>query len=73
MSERTFKKREPTTRSGETVVAEGVVVEPIVDPETQAKNDALKAELDDLLDDIDTVLEPNAHDFVKNYVQKGGE
>ena len=33
----------------------------------------LKAELDDLLDEIDGVLETNAEEFVKNYVQKGGE
>ena len=33
----------------------------------------LKAELDDLLDEIDGVLESNADDFVKSYVQKGGE
>jgi ubiquitin-like protein Pup len=29
--------------------------------------------LDDLLDEIDTVLEENAEEFVRNYVQKGGE
>lgn len=29
--------------------------------------------IDDLLDEIDTVLEENAEEFVKNYVQKGGE
>ncbi len=33
----------------------------------------LKAELDDLLDEIDEVLETNAEDFVKSYVQKGGQ
>lgn len=33
----------------------------------------LKAEIDDLLDEIDEVLEANAEDFVKSYVQKGGE
>lgn len=42
-----------------------------VDP---AKADTkLKDELDDLLDEIDSVLEVNAEEFVKNYVQKGGE
>jgi len=30
-------------------------------------------ELDDLLDEIDEVLETNAEDFVKSYVQKGGQ
>jgi ubiquitin-like protein Pup len=33
----------------------------------------LKDELDDLLDEIDEVLESNAEEFVKSYVQKGGE
>lgn len=31
------------------------------------------ADIDDLLDEIDTVLEENAEEFVKNYVQKGGQ
>ena len=34
---------------------------------------ALVAELDDLLSEIDDVLETNAEEFVKNYVQKGGQ
>ena len=29
--------------------------------------------LDELLDEIDQVLEENAEEFVKNYIQKGGE
>lgn len=37
------------------------------------RGEKLKAELDDLLDEIDEVLESNAEDFVKSYVQKGGE
>jgi prokaryotic ubiquitin-like protein Pup len=37
------------------------------------KGEKLKAELDDLLDEIDEVLETNAEDFVKSYIQKGGE
>lgn len=28
---------------------------------------------DDLLDEIDSVLEENAYEFIKGYVQKGGE
>ncbi len=35
--------------------------------------EVLKAKLDDLLDNIDEVLEVNAEEFVKGYVQKGGE
>lgn len=30
-------------------------------------------ELDDLLDEIDEVLESNAEDFVRGFVQKGGQ
>lgn len=29
--------------------------------------------VDDILDDIDSMLESNAEDFVKNFVQKGGQ
>lgn len=35
-------------------------------------NDATEA-VDDLLDEIDSVLEENAEEFVRTYVQKGGE
>jgi prokaryotic ubiquitin-like protein Pup len=31
------------------------------------------AEVDDLLDEIDEVLEINHEDFVRSYVQKGGQ
>jgi ubiquitin-like protein Pup len=33
----------------------------------------LKNDLDDILDEIDEILEENAEEFVKGYVQKGGE
>lgn len=36
-------------------------------------NSDLVSELDDLLNEIDEVLESNAEEFVKNYVQKGGQ
>ena len=42
-------------------------------PATSESGEKLKAELDDLLDEIDEVLETNAEDFVKSYVQKGGQ
>lgn len=35
--------------------------------------DALTSDVDDLLDEIDDVLETNAEEFVKSYVQKGGQ
>ena len=42
-------------------------------PATSERGEKIKAELDDLLDEIDEVLESNAEEFVKSYVQKGGE
>jgi ubiquitin-like protein Pup len=37
------------------------------------KGEELKEDMDNLVDEIDAVLEENAEEFVKNYVQRGGE
>ncbi len=37
------------------------------------KGKELKEDMDALVDEIDEVLEENAEEFVKNYVQRGGE
>lgn len=37
------------------------------------KGKDLKDEMDALVEDIDAVLEENAEEFVKNYVQRGGQ
>jgi ubiquitin-like protein Pup len=42
-------------------------------PEEQKKTESSAEEVDDLLDEIDEVLEVNAEDFVRSFVQKGGE
>ena len=39
----------------------------------EGSESAAANKIDDLLDEIDSVLEENAEEFVKNYVQKGGE
>jgi len=44
-----------------------------VEVEAAPVGEELTGKIDDLLDEIDTVLEENAEEFVKNYVQKGGE
>ncbi len=41
--------------------------------EVQAKGEKLKADIDSILDEIDDVLEEQATDFVKDFVQRGGE
>lgn len=37
------------------------------------RKEALDAEVDALLDEIDDVLEENAEEFVRGFVQKGGQ
>ena len=39
----------------------------------QERREKLASETDDILDEIDDVLESNAEDFVRAYVQKGGQ
>ncbi|WP_432825419.1 ubiquitin-like protein Pup [Dactylosporangium sp. CA-092794] len=48
-------------------------VAPEVNPETAERVEQLGEDVDDLLDEIDSVLEENAEEFVRGYVQKGGE
>jgi ubiquitin-like protein Pup len=66
MAEREQKRRQaPSTRQEEAPGEEA--------PQTSEAGERLKTELDELLDEIDEVLEENAEEFVRNYVQKGGE
>jgi ubiquitin-like protein Pup len=37
------------------------------------RHEKLSEDVDDLLDEIDSVLEENAEEFVRGYVQKGGQ
>ncbi|MGH1503013.1 MAG: ubiquitin-like protein Pup [Acidimicrobiales bacterium] len=64
MAEREQKKKSTTRRDDESVEET---------PASTESGEKLKAELDDLLDEIDDVLETNAEDFVKSYIQKGGQ
>jgi prokaryotic ubiquitin-like protein Pup len=64
MPERQQKQRSVPNRQDEAVEET---------PAGAPQGEKLKAELDDLLDEIDEVLETNAEDFVKSYVQKGGQ
>jgi prokaryotic ubiquitin-like protein Pup len=64
MAERIEKKKAAPARTEE-VVEEA--------PATSKSGEQIKADLDELLDEIDGVLEENAEEFVKSYVQKGGE
>jgi prokaryotic ubiquitin-like protein Pup len=65
MAERELKRKTTQDRPSEEVVEET--------PANSERGEKLKAELDELLDEIDEVLEDNAEEFVRNYVQKGGQ
>lgn len=45
----------------------------VEEPEVEAKDLRKEFNVDDILDEIDDVLEENAEEFVKGYIQKGGE
>lgn len=63
MAERTQKQKSTQKRKTEEVAE--------VAP---AKSDEeIKAETESILDEIDSVLEVNAEEFVKGFVQKGGQ
>ena len=66
MAEREQVRRERVERDPES--AEETVAQAVTE-----RGERHKEELDDLLDEIDGVLESNAEEFVKSYVQKGGE
>jgi ubiquitin-like protein Pup len=65
MAEREQKRKPAPQRQDEDVVEEA--------PAKSEQGEKIKAELDDLLDEIDSVLEDQAEEFVRSYVQKGGE
>jgi len=46
---------------------------PTTNPATVEAGRKTQEELDALMDEIDDVLEENAEEFVKNYIQKGGQ
>ena len=68
MAEQEQKRKGSSARSSET----DTEVEEAA-PAVSERGEKIKAELDDLLDEIDEVLEDNAEEFVRNYVQKGGQ
>ena len=48
-------------------------VETAPESDVTERKEALDSDVDDLLDEIDDVLETNAEDFVKSFIQKGGQ
>ncbi len=62
--DRKAKRATPPEKQDEATVA---------NPKVADKGLTLKKNIDKVLDEIDGVLEENAEEFVKSYVQRGGE
>jgi ubiquitin-like protein Pup len=56
-------------KSGEATDVEEVSAE----TDVAERKEALDDDIDAILDEIDDVLETNAEDFVKSFIQKGGQ
>ena len=66
MADQEYSKEQAPNEDSDTSIDEEAI------STNQAKSE-LASELDGLLDEIDSVLETNAEEFVKSYVQKGGQ
>jgi prokaryotic ubiquitin-like protein Pup len=67
-SKDTGGQRQTTRRAEETEQAEPGAAE-----EVRERHEKLSDDVDAILDEIDEVLEENAEEFVRSYVQKGGQ
>jgi prokaryotic ubiquitin-like protein Pup len=67
-SKDTGGQRQTTRRADETEQAESGTTE-----EARERHEKLSDDVDAILDEIDEVLEENAEEFVRSYVQKGGQ
>ena len=52
---------------------ETVEVEETPESDVAERKEQLDEDIDAILDEIDDVLESNAEDFVKSFIQKGGQ
>ncbi len=64
MSKEQIQTEKPAEKKTET---------PVETTPKDLENEELQSDTDALLDEIDAVLEENCEEFVKNYVQRGGE
>lgn len=62
------EQKQPRKSSGTEEVSEEVV-----DSDVAERMEVLDDDVDAILDEIDEVLETNAEDFVKSFIQKGGQ
>ena len=63
------EQKQPKKSSEEAAPQEEVAPE----SDVAERKEALDDDVDAILDEIDDVLETNAEDFVKSFIQKGGQ
>ena len=66
------ERKTPSKKSTESSAAEEAA-EVELDSGVNERKEVLDDDVDAILDEIDDVLETNAEDFVKSFIQKGGE
>ncbi|PKH40504.1 prokaryotic ubiquitin-like protein Pup [Nocardioides alpinus] len=52
---------------------EETATEEVVETDVAERKEMIDEDVDAILDEIDEVLESNAEDFVKSFIQKGGQ
>jgi ubiquitin-like protein Pup len=52
---------------------EETATEEVAETDVAERKEMIDEDVDAILDEIDEVLESNAEDFVKSFIQKGGE
>jgi ubiquitin-like protein Pup len=62
------EQNQPRTSSQEETATEEVT-----ETDVAERKETIDEDVDAILDEIDEVLESNAEDFVKSFIQKGGE
>jgi ubiquitin-like protein Pup len=62
------ERKAPTRKSTESDAPEETTENDVAE-----RKEALDDDVDSILDEIDDVLETNAEDFVKSFIQKGGQ
>ena len=62
------EQKQPRKSSQEETATEEVVASDVAE-----RTEMIDEDVDAILDEIDEVLETNAEDFVKSFIQKGGQ
>jgi ubiquitin-like protein Pup len=66
----TADQQRATKRASET---DEVAVDEAASSDLKERQEKLNEDVDSILDEIDEVLEENAEEFVRSYIQKGGQ